>query len=87
MYNLTVFFLQDFATRSLNMSEESPVQMIERREGEDEGEDTLGLYQLRRTWESRSVYNITLERRGGERRGGYPWAVPTQEDLGKQVSI
>ncbi|KAK3097976.1 hypothetical protein FSP39_014985 [Pinctada imbricata] len=42
---------RDFATRSLNMSEESPVQLLEKDE-EQEGEKILDLYQLRRTWES-----------------------------------
>lgn len=51
--------MQDFATRSLDMSEESPIQMLQRmdieEEEEEEGndEEVLRQFQLRRTWESR----------------------------------
>ncbi|XP_061169274.1 E3 ubiquitin-protein ligase rnf213-alpha-like [Saccostrea echinata] len=45
---------RDFATRSLNMSEESPIQMLQRMDTEEEEdeEDVLHQFQLRRTWES-----------------------------------
>ncbi|XP_062591685.1 E3 ubiquitin-protein ligase rnf213-alpha-like, partial [Saccostrea cucullata] len=46
---------RDFATRSLNMSEESPIQMLQRMESEEEEENeevVLRQFQLRRTWES-----------------------------------
>ncbi|XP_062615790.1 E3 ubiquitin-protein ligase RNF213-like, partial [Saccostrea cucullata] len=46
---------RDFATRSLNMSEESPIQMLQRMESEEEEENEevmLRQFQLRRTWES-----------------------------------
>ncbi|XP_061169263.1 E3 ubiquitin-protein ligase RNF213-like isoform X1 [Saccostrea echinata] len=47
---------RDFATRSLNMSEESPIQMLQRMDTEEEEEeneeDVLRQFQLRRTWES-----------------------------------
>ncbi|XP_056014152.1 E3 ubiquitin-protein ligase rnf213-alpha-like isoform X2 [Ostrea edulis] len=48
---------RDFATRSLDMSEESPIQMLQRmdiEEEEEEGndEEVLRQFQLRRTWES-----------------------------------
>nr|XP_022293483.1 E3 ubiquitin-protein ligase rnf213-alpha-like isoform X1 [Crassostrea virginica] len=48
---------RDFATRSLNMSEESPIQMLWRRdlvevEEEETEEEELRQFQLRRTWES-----------------------------------
>lgn len=48
--------LQDFATRSLKISEETPLEMHERRM-EDEtltsDESVLDLYKMRRTWETR----------------------------------
>eukprot|EP00105_Crassostrea_gigas_P007930 XP_011422347.1 PREDICTED: E3 ubiquitin-protein ligase rnf213-alpha isoform X2 [Crassostrea gigas] len=47
---------RDFATRSLNMSEESPIQMLKRIDSADEEEEKdeadLRQFQLRRTWES-----------------------------------
>jgi len=58
--NINIKFLyifQDFSTRSLKVSEESPIQMLERQIIEDEeteeGENVIQLYQMRRTWESR----------------------------------
>ena len=60
---IKVYFdtVQDFATRSLNMSEESPIQMLRRRdlvevEEEETEEEELRQFQLRRTWESRYCY-------------------------------
>ncbi|KAK3585575.1 hypothetical protein CHS0354_036762 [Potamilus streckersoni] len=47
---------RDFSTRSLLMSEESPATMVEEEEGmevsDEEGEESLAQYQMRRTWES-----------------------------------
>ena len=48
--------IKDFATRSLNISEESP-GMVGRgaanNDDDDDGDNVLDLYQMRRTWESR----------------------------------
>ncbi|XP_071137099.1 E3 ubiquitin-protein ligase rnf213-alpha-like [Mytilus edulis] len=47
---------RDFSTRSLIMSEESPLQLLQRQMSEEdqdkEGEDVIQLYQMRRTWET-----------------------------------
>ena len=49
--------LQDFSTRSLKVSEESPMQRqvmeVEDEEENEDGEVVLQLYQMRRTWETR----------------------------------
>lgn len=49
--------LQDFSTRSLKVSEESPMQRqvmeVDDEEENEDGEVVLQLYQMRRTWETR----------------------------------
>ena len=55
--NSFLILSKDFSTRSLNMSEESPV-MVNEMETQDEadGQDDqadLERFQMRRTWESR----------------------------------
>ena len=57
LYIYFFYSFQDFSTRSLKVSEESPIQMLERQimddEETEEGENVIQLYQMRRTWESR----------------------------------
>lgn len=38
------------------MSEESPIQLLQRMQVDEEEGEELGQYQMRRTWESRYVY-------------------------------
>ncbi|CAG2236708.1 RNF213 [Mytilus edulis] len=49
---------RDFATRSLQMSEESPNDMLKRQllDDEEDEEDIEEMYEMRRKWESRHVY-------------------------------
>ena len=54
-YSSSMFFLQDFATRSLNMSEETPIQDADQTEP-----DVNVQFQMRRTWESRFVFMRVL---------------------------
>ena len=55
--SLNLLLIQDFSTRSLVVSEESPIQMLKRQvskeEEETEDETVIQLYQMRRTWETR----------------------------------
>ncbi|OPL22201.1 hypothetical protein AM593_08169, partial [Mytilus galloprovincialis] len=47
---------RDFSTRSLEVSEESPIQLLKRQisqsEGDEEGGDVVQQYKMRRTWET-----------------------------------
>ncbi|VDI80191.1 Hypothetical predicted protein, partial [Mytilus galloprovincialis] len=43
---------RDFATRSLVVSEETPMQMLQRHEQKDIDVDVIQQYQMRRTWET-----------------------------------
>ena len=51
--------IQDFATRSLEISEESPMDMLKRQlvDEDEENDDVEQLYEMRRTWETRQVTN------------------------------
>jgi hypothetical protein len=55
--SLNLLLIQDFSTRSLVVSEESPIQMLKRqvsKEEEETKDDTvIQKYQMRRTWETR----------------------------------
>ncbi|CAG2215370.1 RNF213 [Mytilus edulis] len=61
--NKTMFrnLTQDFATRSLVVSEQTPMQMLQRHEQKDNHVDIIQQYQMRRTWETR----FNIERRTG----------------------
>lgn len=58
LYFLKYFddFYQDFATRSLKMSEESPVMTAQQDDEEEDDDQVLQRFQMRRTWESRYCY-------------------------------
>lgn len=58
---ISVNIFQDFSTRSLNMSEETPGArvIVNADEEEENDENVLVQYQMRRTWESR-YYKITF---------------------------
>lgn len=51
-------FYQDFATRSLDMSEESPIMIAEQAHDEEDDDEVLQRFQMRRTWESRYFYQL-----------------------------
>ncbi|CAG2216927.1 RNF213 [Mytilus edulis] len=53
---------RDFATRSLQISEESPIDMLKRQllDDEEEEEDIEELYEMRRKWESRHQQETSL---------------------------